>query len=341
MLFPYIYINHDIQKLHQYIESLVLEVWCKAGAPFTLELLEPPFKTIVKSNKRHLQQPIEEIYNCFLQITPAQKELIADGFKRNNDIEGLCKGTVQPMRYTDITAIHPELSAKLNTFFKNLYYSVLKISAVKKTCGDLDAHYDAFMVSNKNGKCPFCGLADLKSDLLSKRDAYDHYLPKDVYPFNSVNFKNLVPACNTCNSSFKLAKDPLVDPVNGGRRKSFFPFSPVKFDFELQVRIRSLDALNPKLNDVTLQIVSAIYSEEVDAWQHVYGIQERYLDKCKSEDAKIWLSQATIEVRNYDKDPKEFFPQYIYSRSLYPNYLEYNFIRIPFLKACDDIGLIR
>ncbi len=28
---------------------------------------------------------------------------------------------------------------------------------------------------------------------MSNPEAYDHYLPKSLYPFNSINFRNLVP----------------------------------------------------------------------------------------------------------------------------------------------------
>ena len=55
----------------------------------------------------------------------------------------------------------------------------------------------------------------------SKREAYDHYLPKVLYPFNSINFRNLAPACHECNSTYKLGKDPAHNPA--GRRKAFNP----------------------------------------------------------------------------------------------------------------------
>jgi 5-methylcytosine-specific restriction endonuclease McrA len=341
MLFPYIYINHGVEKLHSYIEHLVVEVWCKAKQPFATGLLHKDFEPIVKSNNKFLLDPITEIHGYFLQLTDEQKKQIADGFQRNNDLEAVCNGTKSPMRFSDITAMNSDLSASMNDFFKNLYYSVLKISAVKKECGDLDEHYDAFMVLNKSGKCPFCGLSDLKSDLVSRRDAYDHYLPKDVYPFNSVNFKNLVPACNTCNSSYKLAKDPLFDKKSNKVRKTFYPFSNAKPDINFGVVINSLDSQDPKKNSIELSITSVTCQEEIDSWRDVYGADERYLDKCKSEDAKLWLQQICDDIRNYEHDPTIFFPKYINGRNQQPFYLEYNFIRIPFLQSCFVNGYVK
>ena len=38
--------------------------------------------------------------------------------------------------------------------------------------------------------CPFCGLGDIKGVHHTKRETYVHYLPKALYPFNSINFRN-------------------------------------------------------------------------------------------------------------------------------------------------------
>lgn len=340
MLFTYQYIHHNIEKLHQYIEDLVLNVWCTASGNFSQTKLQKDFRLIVKKNDKYLGTPIKEIYLLFAKLSPLNKKKIAQGFVRNNDIMGICNGTILPFRYSDMALIDSGLSNKVNTFFKNLYSEVLKQSAVKKECGDLDEHYDMFMISNANGKCAFCGLTDLKSDLLSKRDAYDHYLPKDLYPFNSVNFKNLLPCCNTCNSSYKGVKDPVFDKSNNLRRKAFFPFAVVKPEIKFAVIVKFLDFNDPKLNDVAIKLKSVKSQEEVDAWIDVYGIKERYLDKCKSEDSKYWVTQLT-ELKNYGIDPQKFFPNYIAARKNQPQYLEYNFIRIPFLESCFTTGYIK
>ncbi len=45
--------------------------------------------------------------------------------------------------------------------------------------------------SSSNGLCPLCGIGFVST--------LDHYLPKARYPVFSVNPKNLIPACDTCN----------------------------------------------------------------------------------------------------------------------------------------------
>jgi len=56
--------------------------------------------------------------------------------------------------------------------------------------------YDKLRAS-AGGTCPLCGIRDVST--------LDHYLPKARYPLQSVNPKNLVPACRDCNTG-KLDK---------------------------------------------------------------------------------------------------------------------------------------
>lgn len=103
--------------------------------------------------------------------------------------------------------------------------SLLDLAALRAKIGDIDDHYQTFVQTNKAGKCPFCGINDLLGEYHSKREAYDHYLPKALYPFNSINFRNLVPACHHCNSSYKTSKDPAYTQKTPPGQFSAAPFS--------------------------------------------------------------------------------------------------------------------
>lgn len=166
-------------------------------------------------------------------------------------------------------------------FFKGLYsQSLLDLAALRAKIGDIDDHYQTFVQTNKAGKCPFCGINDLLGEYHSKREAYDHYLPKALYPFNSINFRNLVPACHHCNSSYKTSKDPAYTPKDPARavqrRTVFYPYKTVPHTIELQVVLHQpdIDKLSPA--DITLQFGPAAITEELGTWKDVYGIEERY-----------------------------------------------------------------
>lgn len=338
MLFPYKYTAHPLDRLHAYIEHTVLNVWCKAstGKKFTISMLHKSFRPIVqevsKNDRDYLLKPIKAIYSIFSKLTPAQRKLIADGFQRNNDIKGLCAGIVMPLRYEDIKTFSPTLTKALSPFFKNLYTKILGIKAVKDGCGDLMERYKEFMKVNKKGKCPFCGLEDIKSEKLSVRDAYDHYLPKDIYPFNSVNFKNLVPACHTCNSSYKLTKDPIRSkkPVNA--RKAFYPFMSSVPGYSINVIVKKIFLKTPKNNNIDVSFSSKKALQEVNSWTDVYGIIERYEDKCCSDDAKDWIEQLMDERKDRNFSIKKYMAAK--KKELkHKAHVHYRFLQVPFLEG--------
>ena len=149
---------------------------------------------------------------------------------------------------------------------------------------------------NKAGKCPFCGIGDIKGGNHSKREAYDHYLPKALYPFNSINFHNLAPACHECNSTYKLSKDPIQSGAL--RRKAFNPFASVDHVIQLQITLQhaNIDALEPA--DIIIQFGPDTLEEELETWKDLYGIEERYKAKvCAENDGKYWLTQVLGKVR--------------------------------------------
>ena len=339
MIFPYKYAIHSLDKLHKYIEHLVLDVWCKAdkNTKFDILMLHKDFKPVVvavsKNKNDYLLKPIQEIYILFSKLDTADKTKLSNGFRANNDIKGLCIGKSKPLRYDDIKAFSEPLAIALNPFFKNLYTKLLGIKIVKTECGDLNERYKEFMVSNSKGKCPFCGLEDIKSEKLRVRDAYDHYLPKDIYPFNSINFKNLVPACHTCNSSYKLVKDPIHSSSKKMPRRAFYPFGKTIPEYNLNVRIKSIDFKNPKKNALSVSFNSTSSMEEVNSWLDVYGIKERYEDKCSSDDAIEWIKRLMDDRLNYaDFDIKKYMNARKIELKNTPH-IEYRFLRVPFLEA--------
>lgn len=67
--------------------------------------------------------------------------------------------------------------------------------------------------------CPYCNAETVESfqfdgdgELKVVKSAFDHFFPLARYPFLGLSLYNLIPACNRCNSRFKLDKtDGLMD----------------------------------------------------------------------------------------------------------------------------------
>ncbi|MBU0465019.1 MAG: hypothetical protein KKE12_15690 [Proteobacteria bacterium] len=129
---------------------------------------------------------IQEIYAIFKSLDSDEIERLKHWYKANNDIITLCSNhnEVVPIRYKELDSFNKELSQALKTFFKELYRKeILSLKAFSSRIGNIDEHYNAFMSVNKTGKCPYCGMIDIDGVHSSKREAYDHYIPKSLYPY--------------------------------------------------------------------------------------------------------------------------------------------------------------
>lgn len=359
MLFAYTYVPHSMDKMQEFIEYIFWNVWCNApaGQPFSLNLFngKPELKTVIKAfhysdakGANFFNGHMEKIYYLFTSLSPTQISQLQAWFTGNNNIAGLCRNdpTVDVVRYSDLEAFCQPLAEALAEFFKGLYSKdLLNLAPLKSVIGEIDDHHFTFTGVNRKGKCPFCGIHDVKGIYHSKREAYDHYLPKSKYPFNSINFYNLVPACHECNSSYKLIKDPLhntKDPLmaqNGGRRKSFYPYQAISYTIDLDIELNSTDWLNLTPENIILTTGPENFREEIDTWMDVYGVEERYKAKCCGEnDGKYWIEQVLDECQNDGKTPDEIFTTLMRQAKKSP-FAESNFLKISFLEACQKSGL--
>jgi hypothetical protein len=354
MLFPYTYVPHRMEKMQTFIDFIFYAVWCQAPLqrPYRLELFSSNPELFEVMTAFHYDDSkgaeffaghVERIYALFALLSPCQVEQLRLWYRANNDVEGVCANdhAMSLKRYADFPAELKDLRDQLASFFKGLY-SHVDVAALKKKCGDIDDHYQTFVQTNKAGKCPFCGISDLLGEYHSKREAYDHYLPKALYPFNSINFRNLVPACHHCNSSYKTSKDPAYTPKDPAksthRRAVFYPYEKAPRAIELQITLHKVDIANLTPAEITLQFGPAAFAEELDTWKDVYGIEERYKAKlCGENDGKYWITQVLDEWKEDGREPAEFLTTLARQANSRP-YAECNFLKKSFLDACKKIG---
>ncbi|MEI6175532.1 MAG: hypothetical protein WCS43_01455 [Verrucomicrobiota bacterium] len=357
MLFTYRYVKHDIEKIQIWLDHLVRNVWCKAAGRFHVGLLDTRLREVViavaddNRTKRKLFEPIRDLFDLFKNLSVNQRKQFSRWYDANNNIEALCSNSPkhQPVTYAEVAQINADLAEKLKGFYDDLWDRVLGLGPVESEIGTIDAHYKDFIRENNEGKCPYCGYGDIKGLQHSKREAYDHFLPKGAYPFNSVNFKNLAPMCHECNSSYKLKLDPIkhIDPITrkntGVRRKAFYSYSPSSPGISIDIAFSNTDIENLTSSDITLTFTAPGREEEVDSWKDVFGIEERYKAKCCAKnDGKAWLQQIIEECANpqVGLTSDDLLAQVIRAAERSP-YDSANFLKKPFLLACKNAGLIR
>ena len=334
MIFKYNYISHEAEKLHELAKHIVIDVWCKSqGKNFTLTKIkvENDFRKKVKKTPVYLEEPIHKIFKICSKFDNTKIAYIEEAFNRNNEIEELCKNTISPIFYKDLEInTSKEFSEEVKLFFNNLYKKVFN-----QVPFEINKHYNEFFKINKK-LCPFCGLNTLEKDSSNHRDDYDHYLPKDKYPFNAVNFKNLLPMCSDCNKKWKKTKNPIKDTIS---KKAFYYYSSTQPEFEVEVEITNSDLMN---FDAEIKLNSSTMQEEVDTWNRLFSLSERYKDDfvCHEEFGISWIQKILSNKRKAEAINKSYDIDLEIWGLEEKLVADKNFLRIPFFNACKKEDII-
>ncbi|MDA3835978.1 MAG: hypothetical protein PF495_21625 [Spirochaetales bacterium] len=349
MLFTYQHVRHDITKLQKYQDHLVKEVWCKASGRYSMNLLDPEFREIVREVKKNskkndfLDGPIRKIFYIFRDhLDAGQRAQIAKWYDTATDIRKLCSRQTSNTAptYKDLRAINSDLGAELKKFCDNLWGNVIDLAPVIHRHQSIKQHYDKFITKNPTGKCPYCGINDFEGQYSDYREAYDHYIPKGTYPFSSINFRNLSPMCHKCNSTYKGTKNPIKKGSNGKPQKAFYPYSKKDPQISISVNLRPCDVGSIEPADFDLEFKAPGADEELETWKRLFGIESRYKDKiCLPNEAKSWLVLVADDCYTAGLTPKQALEKFERCHSPYP-WVGANFLKIPFMRGCEKAGLI-
>jgi hypothetical protein len=379
MIFTYQYIKHDIEKLQEFLDFLFYDVWLVAEGNFDIEKLNgnQDLKDIYEelgnvdydptSTKKNqsgksayfFNSSIEAIYNEFEKIDDDVFKLeLIDFYSNTNDIEILCTNkTKLPITYVELKGKYPDLQNAINNFYSKLYgaespFNLKEFGQLNKKL--IQSHYNEFIKINDDGICPFCGILPIDGNIVKTREAYDHFLPKAIYPFNSINFKNLSPMCYKCNSGNKSTNDP-IEHIKG-RKLAFYPYAnnhpAIEFEFELLTN--NVNAITPA--DYTLTINSPANVEQLETWKRVFKTDRKYKDDgsleyygrydeliCNKHNAKDWyediydyFENATV-ISEIEK-AEDYYQKVIRATTRNPR-LVMNTIKRKFLEECRTKGL--
>jgi hypothetical protein len=342
--------------MHTFIHFIFFEVWCRAPRlEYSLELFkgDSDLYEIMQTLERYdlagrplkgadfFLKGVNGVFLEFKGLSAQEIDRLKTAFQDNNDLERCCngQGPCLPLPYDTLSSVHPTLVESFRNFFGNLYsQGFLGLEIFARHIGTVDAYYDSFISKNNQGVCPFCGLQPMDGEWDLTREPLDHYLPKSKYPFNSINLKNLPPACHKCNSQYKLGADPVHDR-NQNRRKAFYPFSPEPFGIEVNAEIRTQDWTNLKPENFTFSFGPASRDEEIQTWVEIYRVNERYAARCCSRNGGIgWLNTVVAECAQYGNTRKEMLEALVATASRSP-WHELNFLKKAFLEGIQNAGV--
>lgn len=290
------------EKIHEYVLSFFKNIW--KYDEYSVDLFQEDFRPVVKKCDKRLNIPFKSIFDEIKKMSIAEQKAFCKAFEDSNKIDKICSNDTQPKYYEDIPK---SIRKEIKDLFSYMYESVLNnIKTFKDGYGKLDTTYNNLFKNNGNIKlCPFCRLTDIKDDNDLYRDAYDHYLPKSLYPLSAVNFHNLVPICNTCNSYHKRNKDILYrDKKRTERRKVFYPFEGVDNGIEIKVDLPKAESGSPQKAMWTAKVSSNKGKyEEVQSWNEIFNIEERYSRKIRGK-IKNWVEELGEFIYTFKKSPQ-------------------------------------
>lgn len=336
MLYPYKYPRVKIQNLQSFVNYIMLEVVLRArripDTVFTESLVIPKYKPLISDiNPNYILGPIKRMYSISKGLDSSHLKLLRKAVYENNKIEELCMGRYTPIRYKDLNRIfstvqETEMLIAIKAFCKNLYEKCLTLAPIYTRYGKIKDYHDILVQDDDT--CHACGTTSMLTKFTSVRNAFDHYLAKQTYPFVSINFKNLVPACYVCNSSYKKTKDVLV--FNGKRKKAFYPFTQedykITFQFSFKPTCVYSDRIKPE--DFELKCTCIGHQEEAENWMRIYNIKEQYKAKCCNKTFKKFLSGIIDECRIKGCSVDECLS--FLEKNLD---VDMNFLKVPFYRA--------
>lgn len=274
MIKNYKYLISCHLMLHDYVIQFFDRIEYETGV-FDNAFFDPDFYDIVRRHPIIIRQQLINIYNVFRRLDQATRTTICNQIKESNNIERICSAGYSPVLLdNNVTG----LKKMLRDFFINLYNKVLDGDAFRdKFNTTLKRHFDDFRTANKNiTLCPTCGIGELKMAESKTRDQYDHYLPKSLYPFSSVNFENLVLCCKECNS-FDVKGDKDVITLSSARHL-FYPFDFNHKQLSVSFGIAT-DNIKPEKIIWNINYLSPEGKvDEIQSWRTIYDIDRRYGD---------------------------------------------------------------
>jgi hypothetical protein len=322
------------------VNHLFLDVIFRAPyipqAVFNTSLVLPKYQPLIAGvNDEYLLNPITECFAICKTLSKSHLKTLKRGVHQNNKIRLLCNGDFTPLEYADIDLISEDLSKQIKIFFDKLYDEAVNKAVFYHRYGKIEDYYKSLVGKSRTCRC--CGINKVLIKFHSKRSALDHYLPRNHFPFTSINTNNLLPICDTCNSKYKLAENTIFEIIKRNnrivsktRKQAFFPFSKItpypRIDVEITFNRGLAEDIEPV--DMSIDLICAGYEEHVDSWDRIFGIKENYLAECCSEDLYMYFEEQYMADLNFGKTHDQ------YVRTLEANRLyDMNFLRIAYLNG--------
>jgi hypothetical protein len=280
-------------------------------------------------HKTGLGYKLNEYQQALKKLSQIEQDLVLQTFKDQNKIDLLLSCQCNCNSINDLPQnIQNIISKSLKDLFEYAF-NLLTVLEIR------DQHYQVIYKSIPSRVCPFCGYEKFGA-VLSKREALDHYLLKDLYPFAAINLRNLVPMGHKCNSQYKhIANILYKDVSNRTRRKAFDPYN---HNVTISLCLNNSEPFagtagifSEPLPKWEVEFIPM--SDEIETWDDVFNIKDRYVKDYLDAEFKSWLDIFTKWYQR-NKQPQNSNQHLVNALQDYATDLEYErFGEEAFLKA--------
>lgn len=254
-------------------------------------LFPSEFIKIHDSNGNNVREKFKAVFDEINKLDIKQRRSLICVYLNNQRVERLCLDKKFPRK--NLSNFPTSLQAAIKKLGEYLYSSVLQQSCftdLPNVNDTLREHWTNYKYAN--GRiCCFCGINKYTEQLANVearkqlRPAFDHYLPKEKYPFTSVNFNNLIPICDFCNGRrFKGSIDP-CEYKKQTSTHAFYPFDNLAYgNLSYKVELNSNQIKGrEEISDILDVELSKPKDEQHCTWNHVFKVVSRvkgHINEC-------------------------------------------------------------
>ena len=266
---------HDC--LCQIVQAIHADIGANRTPPSWPNIVPTLYRTQLKPHKKALTDRLDEYIKVLKGLADAERLLVITALSEQNAISALLDSSQE-------CSVLNDLPQAIHSAIRELFYLCFKLLTKLKI---RDEQYKIIYRNAPYKVCAFCGCEHFNAPT-GPREDLDHYLAESIYPFAAANLHNLAPTCGKCNSQYKLAKD-VLRTKDGVRRKAFNPFDCTAVTISLRNSVLNPTPVGALFSDWRIDF--SIQSEEVDTWEELYSIRERYKRDFLVEHFNTWLQE--------------------------------------------------
>lgn len=292
-------IDTPLSILHDIPTTFFLNI--ESATSFS-DSLFPSWTNAAFSNQTSLKRKFELIYNKYKAIrSPKTRSKIVRAFSDINNIELLCKGDLS-LQIISIKELPKRIQDYIVDAFIYLYNDALNHPPFEKLYSDTISNaLDRFIKKNQFQICPICGIEGYHNLAGQSRMELDHWLYKELFPFASVNFDNLIPIGEKCNARpAKGTKNILLDENQKNRVVAYYPYvsnKSITLSFEFLIEPTVNDILDSDWN-LKIQPNDSNEGDVFSSWQTNFNINIRYKDFLRKIIFDFWQSNYKSFIDN-------------------------------------------